>query len=378
MLILSYFAAAVGPIFFFFIFVYLRNRKRFRYNSTAFWARQNETSLSKIQFDKFQKIPKPFNFLSEIESLQTTMQVISLSIELGLLNHIRNNPGITETQIEQYLDFSKRAVLASIEVLLASDVIKHLEIGFSLTERAKFYLLNDSPFFEPLPPPAIGKRFLKIAKSGVVKGAVKNWNKGKSSTPEKWALKQHEYSFPIGFAIYDLGIIKGENILDVAGGTGSVCIALALRDQSLKLEMIELPESISIAKKMISQYKLLDRIRCTGIDMFSNEWSINNDTILFTNIFHDWDNSRCQILAKKAFNALRPGGIILIQEALLNENTPGPLWTAHWSMAMAVMMEGKQFRHSQLKNILETVGFRDVKVQPLLGYYSTISGIKYE
>ncbi len=376
MKLLGYILAAVTPVLIFFIYKLLNKRKRLRTFAQKFWDRQIKQNLNKIDLERFDKIPEPYNFMPELESLQTTIQVVSLSIELGLFEHLLEKPGITNKQIAEFMKFSQRPVNALIEVLLAAEVIKTHQNGYALTDRARFYLLKDSPFFQSLPPPRIGKRFLRIAKNDKVKGAVNKWKKGKSSAPIRWALKQHEFSFPLGFALYNLGIIEGKNILDVAGGTGAVCIALAQSNPALNLKMIELPQSVGIAKKIITQYGLNDKIECIGMDMFNNDWPKNNTTILFTNIFHDWDDNKCRILSKKAYDALLPGGKILIQEALLHDDKAGPLWTAHWSMVMALMMEGKQFRFSQLKDILETAGFKNVKAQPLLGYYSTVNGVK--
>jgi len=375
-IILSYFAAAIIPIILFLISFRLRKRIRFKKNLTAFWSRQSTESLKKIRFGDLQKMPEPLNFITEMESLQTTIQTISLSVELGLIDFIRKNPGIKYKQIKEYLNFSPRPIHALIEILLASEVIKQYEDSYFLTERAILYLLKESPFFQQLPPPFIGRRFLKIARSGVVKGTINKWSKGKTSLPENWAMQQHQYSFPLGFALYDLGLIKGKNIVDIAGGTGAVCIALALKDPSFELKLIELLASIDIAKKMIARYELSDRIKCIGMDMFKNDWPDNIDSLLFTNIFHDWDDDHCNILATKAFNALCPGGVILIQEALFYDSKPGPLWTAHWSMAMALFMQGRQFHSSELKKIVEDAGFIQIQIHSLLGYYSTVIGVK--
>ncbi|NOY59519.1 MAG: hypothetical protein GXO75_11420 [Calditrichaeota bacterium] len=376
-LILSYLAAAIIPYVLFFIGMRFARRRRFDRYRREYWTRQNTEALKKIRFWDLQRIPEPFKLVTELESLQTTLQTISLSVELGLLEFIEKNPGLTEEQIEKYLGFSHRQVRAAIEVLLASKVIKPNENGYAITEQARVYLLKESPFLESLPPPVIAKRFLKILKSGIIKGTANKWSKGKASVPEKWAMQQHLYSFPLGFALYDLGILqKTKNIVDVAGGTGAVCIALALMDSTFEMKIIELPASIGIAEKMISQYGLSDRIKCIGMDMFTNDWPENVDALLFTNIFHDWDDDQCQILSKKAFEALRPGGLILIQEALLYDDKPGPLWTAHWSMAMALFMQGRQFHVRELKSIIEAAGFRDIQIHPLLGYYSSLVGVK--
>jgi len=259
----------------------------------------------------------------------------------------------------------------------ASEVVYKTADGYSLTDKAKVYYLMDSPLFEPLAPPNIAKKYLKNLQSGRGEITIKQWEKGESHLPEEWARQQHLYSFPLGFSLYQSGILQNsQQVLDVAGGAGSVCIALALKDPNFKLQMIELPSSIETAELMISKYNVMDRIKTIGMDMFTGEWPQENDAILFTNIFHDWENDKCQVLAEKAHAALQPGGLISLQEVLLNEDEPDDLWPAHFSLATALYTNGRQFYARELIKILEAAGFVGIQVRPLLGYYSSVVGVK--
>jgi len=216
----------------------------------------------------------------------------------------------------------------------------------------------------------------KLRRTGLDR-KVNSWAKGKSLKHGRFSFEQHQYSFPIGFAIHNSGLLQNStNILDVAGGVGSVCIALAQMNDSLKIHLIELPDVIKVAKKMIEKYGQSDHVKCLSMDMFVENWPDGLDAILFTNIFHDWDDEKCKILTRKAFKTLKPGGLILVQEALLYDDKPGPLWTAHWSMTMALEMQGRQFHGKELKTLLEDSGFYNIQINPILGYFSSVTGVK--
>jgi len=73
---------------------------------------------------------------------------------------------------------------------------------------------------------------------------------------------------------------------------------------------------------------------------------------------------------------LAPGGVLILQEALLHEGDGGPLWTANLSLEMAIFTRGRQFRASELTALLEQTGVVDVRVRPLLGYYSAVVGVR--
>ena len=106
--------------------------------------------------------------------------------------------------------------------------------------------------------------------------------------------------------------------------------------------------------------------------MFAQDWPGGFDAVLFTNVFHDWDDDRCRVLARKAHASLRAGGIAVILESLLHDDRPGPLWTACRSVEMAMDMLGRQFRRRDLEAMLSSVGFSNVEVHSLTGYYSAV------
>jgi hypothetical protein len=112
--------------------------------------------------------------------------------------------------------------------------------------------------------------------------------------------------------------------------------------------------------------------------MFGADWPRGYDAVLFTNIYHDWKLEDCYQLTTKTHQSLKPGGKILIQEALIDEDRSGPLWIMHWSLAMILFTQGRQIKGSQVKNILEDCGFNDVTIGPVYNYYSTVSAFKPE
>lgn len=116
--------------------------------------------------------------------------------------------------------------------------------------------------------------------------------------------------------------------------------------------------------------------------MFKDNLPANDDpkfgyqAVFFSNIFHDWNDDKCRYLAKKTYDALPKNGVIILHEALLNEDGNGPLIAACMSFKMLMATEGKQFTFSELKEILSEVGFRDIDFSPSYGIYSVVFGRK--
>lgn len=377
-LTLTHLAAAAAPFIFITIKRRVQHKRDQRLFHENFWQRQSFEALEKAKVLATETVPAPPDFIVEWSALSSTRMVVATLREQGLFNMFDKTPVMTIDEVATNLGISTRQFSASLEVLLAAGVVAKQENGITLTPMAHWYLREESPLFNfAMPAPKIAKSTLKTLNSGVVPGAVANWAKGKSSKPHQWATGMHRVSFPLGFALSDTGLLSNaSNIMDVAGGAGSVCIALTLKNPKLQATVLELPGSISSAEKMISQYGLSDRISCIGANMFEDNWPRELDAILFTNIFHDWEDDKCKALAKKAYESLQPGGLIMLQEALLNDDGPGPLSTASLSLHMALQMQGRQFRGGELISMLKESGFVNTRVVSVLGHYSTVVGYK--
>ncbi len=376
-LITTHIMAALLPFLIFLFIRRLKGYRNYRAVKKRFWEIQRSTNLRRINVSKSAPISAPPNIILLGEALPSILQVISTSREMGLFDYIHDQKKITMKQIERFLNFPSRVIRTLTDVLLAAGILRFDGQYFSLPQQTQIYLLKTSPFAVHLPSPVLNRRLKTILNDDGISRFIKKWKKGKAIRPEYWAIKQHAYSFPLGFALAQKKILSDcSRVLDVAGGSGAVCIALAFHYPEMKLQIIELPGSIKIIERLIKQYHVEDQIHYTGMNMFTRDWPSGFDAVLFTNILHDWGEEDCLFLLKKAFQSLNQGGKVLIQEALLNEKCPGPLWTSSWALTMMLTTRGRQFRFKELKSLLEKTGFTDIASQPLLGYYSTVIGYK--
>jgi len=372
-------ATAIASIVVFVCGSWIVGRARARRDAGGFWRRQSRAALERAKFFQMPEIPPPLKVIEEKLALDQTLTAISTARELGLLDLLEEQPGASLDQIARFLGFSERQTRAAMDILSLAEVVGRQGDGYVVTPGARLYLFEDSPFLlsGALPRPMLPRRFLRLLRAGLIPGSVARWAKGKAHRPLHWAAAMHRISFPLGFALHETGLLeRAKTVLDAAGGAGSVCIALAMKSPQKDYTVIELPGSVAAAEKMISAYGVSHRVKCLGMDMFRDAWPKGFDAIVFTNIFHDWEDARCSLLARQAIESLSPGGVLILQEALLHEGDGGPLWTANLSLEMAIFTHGRQFRASELTALLEQTGFIDVRVRPLLGYYSAVVGVR--
>jgi hypothetical protein len=121
---------------------------------------------------------------------------------------------------------------------------------------------------------------------------------------------------------------------------------------------------------------LTDRVATHDGDMFKDPWPKGHDGILFGNVFHDWNEEDCKILAERAFDALEPGGRIFLHEVPLHPKKDGPLTVAAFSVVMIPQELGRQYTVEELHGFLRDAGFVDCDASHSFGYYWLISARK--
>ena len=168
-----------------------------------------------------------------------------------------------------------------------------------------------------------------------------------------------------------------ESVLDVGGGSGIFAIEMARAWPKLQATVMEIAQVCREADKFIAASGLTGNVRTQAVNMFTEAWPQGYDAHFFSNVFHDWSDATCRLLAKKSFDALPRGGRILLHEMLMDDDGCGPWQAAAFSLLMLLATRGKQYSLPELRSILQSAGFVDVEsVQTGGGYYSLVSARK--
>ncbi len=170
-------------------------------------------------------------------------------------------------------------------------------------------------------------------------------------------------------------------ILDIGGGSGVYSIALA-KHQALRAVIYELPNVAREAEKYIADGKCDQLVRTYSGNMFEEEFPAHDDATFgynaafLSNILHDWDEESCEFICRKVYDALPLGGVILIHEALFDNEHKGPLTTALFSFLMFLHTLGKQRSFLEMRDMLTRCGFKKVDILPSSNIFSLVYGKK--
>ncbi|XP_061898360.1 acetylserotonin O-methyltransferase 2 isoform X3 [Entelurus aequoreus] len=150
-----------------------------------------------------------------------------------------------------------------------------------------------------------------------------------------------------------------QKIVDLGGCTGALARELARAYPSSSVTVFELPRVVEMARKHFPQEN--DTFAFHSGDFFHGDVP-PADLYVLARILHDWSEEKCLTLLKKLYRACKPGGGVLLVEAMLLENRRGPIMAQLFSLNMLVQTDGREHPPSQYTKILNQSGFAHVQV----------------
>lgn len=306
--------------------------------------------------------------------------------EIGLFPLIERGVSTNEG-IAENLGLARRGVEALLGLLASLGFLTKRDGLYYNTEITSNFLLPQSPFYwghmfksdcQRPASPAVLLKALKTDKPDVYEG-MDLW-KGHQADPQRakaFTRGMHSHTFPAAIGVAFRNDFSGvKRLLDVGGGSGCFCIALALRYPDMQCTVVELPSVCEVTNEYVHAFGLQQRIKILALDMFNDQWPLGHDTVLFSNVLHDWTPPKCIHLCMSAFRALPSGGRVYIHELLLNDSKDGPTTPAAFSLKIDRMTEGQQFSATELHELLTGCGFDTFTAVRTFSYYWLISARK--
>jgi cyclopropane fatty-acyl-phospholipid synthase-like methyltransferase len=313
---------------------------------------------------------------------------LAIADDLGLFAALNAQPA-SASELAERVGIEPRAMQAIVGVLAGLALVALADGRFHLTETGRTYLVPESPYYwGPLlrrlrDNPLDCRRLLAILRSGTAAmdaPVTAMWRTPETVPPEAFIAfthGMHAHSFALAMRTVSSSSFAGaRRLLDVGGGSGSWSIAAALHDPELRCAVLDFPIVCGVAREYAERYGVADRIELIPADMFADPWPEGCDRIFFSDIFHDWDDERCRLLAARAYDALPPGGRVLVHEMLLSDTKDGPLHAVSYSMVMVFVTQGRQRSGRELAEILSSAGFSAVTETPTSSGYAILSGTK--
>lgn len=159
-------------------------------------------------------------------------------------------------------------------------------------------------------------------------------------------------------------------MLDIAGGSGAHAIGALQKWPQLKATVYEMSPVSGFLGEYADKYKLSDRLISVTGDMWKDPFA-PADLHFYSQVFHDWTLEQCRFLTEKSLAALPSGGRLVVHELLLDPDKAGPLAPSLMAMVMLLWTEGRQYSGLELTQLLQRVGFADVRWERTFGSWAS-------
>jgi SAM-dependent methyltransferase len=112
-------------------------------------------------------------------------------------------------------------------------------------------------------------------------------------------------------------------MLDIGGSHGYFSVVLCRSNPGLRATVLDLPSAVEHAAPILEREGMGDRVMLRGGDVLTDDLGeAAYDLILVFSLVHHFDDATNRLIARKAARALRPGGYLVIGDAL-RPKSPG-------------------------------------------------------
>jgi SAM-dependent methyltransferase len=159
-----------------------------------------------------------------------------------------------------------------------------------------------------------------------------------------------------------LDLSSFRKLLDVGAGSGVYSIEILKRNRELRAYLFDQAPVCEIAKRNVERAGLAERTQVVAGDFFCDELP-RADLLLVSNVLHDFPVEKVQLLLRKVFASLEPGGTLLINDFILDDDDAGPVDGALMSLVLFLETDGAgNYSARDYGEWLTAAGFQETEI----------------
>ncbi len=180
-------------------------------------------------------------------------------------------------------------------------------------------------------------------------------------------LAMHDRAMHSGEALAETLDLSGRRrLFDVGGGPGTYSCFLAKRYPRLHCIVFDLAPVVPIAQEIIESFGVKDRVTTRPGDYFRDDFGKGNDVVLLSAIVHSLAPRQAKQLLRKAHDSLVSGGLVVVQENLVDAGKTAPASAVLFSLNMLVnTSHGRSYSGNEIMAWMRESGFAKPSVTPL-------------
>lgn len=215
-------------------------------------------------------------------------------------------------------------------------------------------------------------------------------NELKSGDPDVFTRLYADPERLQGFLKAMTGISKGSNrviatkfrwknyktVVDVGTAQGDLIVQIAQANPHLSGIGFDLAEVAPVFEEYVEANGLASRVRFHPGSFFDGPIP-KADVVTMGHILHDWDLEQKRALIGKAYEAVPQGGALIVYDAIIDDDRCENAFGLLMSLNMLIETPGGfDYTGAECQVWMQEAGFRETRVEHLLGPDSMVIGIK--
>ncbi len=185
---------------------------------------------------------------------------------------------------------------------------------------------------------------------------------------EAFSAAQHAGSLgPARLFAKRVDLAGARRFLDVGGGSGAYTHAVLRRYPDLCATILDFPETLETARRYAAEAGLAGRIEHLGGNAITTAWPGGQDAVLMSYVWSAVGAADIPVLARRAFEALSPGGTVLIHDFMVDDAHQGPDFAAWYLLAAILDNPGAEcLTPGYVEGVLRDAGFAVERTETML------------
>jgi hypothetical protein len=169
---------------------------------------------------------------------------------------------------------------------------------------------------------------------------------------------------------------KYRTAVDIGTAQGDLITQVALANPHIEGTGFDLPEVEPIFEDYVAATGLSSRVKFSP-GSFLNQPLPKADVVMMGHILHDWNLEEKRMLVRKAYEALPEGGAYIVYESIIDDDRSTNAFGLMMSLNMLIETPGGfDYTGADCARWMEEAGFRETRVEHLVGPDSMVIGIK--
>ena len=167
-------------------------------------------------------------------------------------------------------------------------------------------------------------------------------------------------------------------LMDVGGGSGAFLTAVASAYPTMRMVLFDLPAVVPAAEARIAATGLSGRVDIIAGSFHDDALPAGADMVSLVRVLYDHSDAAVAALLRRVWQALPPGGSILISEPMTGGQQPTRAGDAYFALYCMAMRTGRARSADRIAAMLASAGFVDVKAYPARRAFitSVLRGVK--